>query len=57
MDPAVKAMAEARATEERRSFAGFLEWLVVEDAKRQASARQSAPSANQAAVATRKQGR
>jgi len=35
MDPEIKAMAEARAKEERRSFAGFLEWLILEDAKRQ----------------------
>jgi hypothetical protein len=50
LDPKLKAMAEARAKEERRSFAGFLEWLIVEDAKRQTSARQSIHASPVAAV-------
>jgi hypothetical protein len=41
IDPELKAMAEARAKEERRSFAGFVEWLIAEDAKRTGSARQA----------------
>ena len=54
MDPGLKAMAEARAKEERRSFAGFLEWLIVEDAKRQVPAQSSAPPARPMAPSTRK---
>jgi hypothetical protein len=44
LDPEIKATGEARAKDEMRSFASYLEWLIVEDAKRQASVRQSAPS-------------
>jgi hypothetical protein len=54
MDPELKAAAEARAKQERRSFAGFLEWLIVEDAKRQAPARQVAQSGAQTRARTRK---
>lgn len=34
MAPAIKAEGERRAKEENRSFASYLERLVVEDAKR-----------------------
>ena len=53
IDPEIKAAGEARAKEERRSFASFLEWLIVEDGKRQASTGQSAPPAAQATARKR----
>jgi hypothetical protein len=34
MDPEVKAAAELRSKEDRRSFAGYLEWLVQEDVRK-----------------------
>lgn len=32
MAPEVKAEAERRAAEERRTFASYLEWLIMKDA-------------------------
>lgn len=40
--PDVKAKAMVRASEENRSFASYLEWLVLQDVKRNESARRAA---------------
>jgi len=34
MDRNIKVLADLRADAEHRSFAGYIEWLVIEDAKR-----------------------
>lgn len=54
LDPEIKSAGEARAKEERRSYASFLEWLIVEDAKRQASAHQTTSPSTPVAGAARK---
>jgi hypothetical protein len=53
LDPELKAMAETRAKEERRSFAGFLEWLIVEDGRRQAAVGQKSGTSPVSAAATK----
>jgi hypothetical protein len=36
LDPAIRAIADERAKEETRTLTSYLEWLIVEDAKRNA---------------------
>lgn len=38
LDPAIKALGERRAKEERRSFTGHIEWLIARDADQHAAA-------------------
>ena len=56
LDPEIKALGEARANEERRSFAGFLEWLILEDAKRHGFAGHAASPGSPIPSSSRKSG-
>lgn len=43
ISPEVKARAEARAAEQNRSFASYVEWLIIQDAA-SAPAQPTAPA-------------
>ena len=39
LDPEIRAIADERAKEETRTLTSYLEWLIVEDAKRTGATR------------------